>query len=137
MRKILMIYTLIVATFTSCIKNDIPLPVIVPKVTSLEVDGASSVVINSDKRTINITLEEQTDIKRTNIRSISFDNELTEMSWDITGEHDLSKPLAVTLSIYQDYEWIITAEQPIERYFTVEGQVGASEIDAVNRRVVT
>lgn len=132
-----MIYTLIVATFTSCIKNDIPLPVIVPKVTSLEVDGASSVVINSDKRTINITLEEQTDIKRTNIRSISFDNELTEMSWDITGEHDLSKPLAVTLSIYQDYEWIITAEQPIERYFTVEGQVGASEIDAVNRRVVT
>ena len=61
MRKILMIYTLIVATFTSCIKNDIPLPVIVPKVTSLEVDGASSVVINSDKRTINITLEEQTD----------------------------------------------------------------------------
>lgn len=79
-----MIYTLIVATFTSCIKNDIPLPVIVPKVTSLEVDGASSVVINSDKRTINITLEEQTDIKRTNIRSISFDNELTEMSWDIT-----------------------------------------------------
>ena len=70
MRKFLMIYTLIVATFTSCIENDIPLPVIVPKVTALEVDGATSVVINSDKRTIDITLDEPTDIKRTNIRSL-------------------------------------------------------------------
>ena len=137
MRKFLMIYTLLVATFTSCIENDIPLPVIVPKVTSLEVDGATAVVINSDKRTINITLDEQTDIKRANIRSISFDNELTTMSWDITGEHDLSKPLSVTLSIYQDYKWTITTDQPIERYFTVEGQVGASEIDVANHRVVT
>ncbi len=137
MRKFILIYTLILSAFTSCIQNDIPLPVIVPKITSLEVDGATAVVINSDKRTINITLDEQTDIKRTNIREVSFDNELTTMSWDITGEHDLSNPLSVTLSIYQDYNWTITADQPIERYFTVDGQVGASEIDVTNRRVVT
>lgn len=137
MRKFILLYALILTAFTSCIKNDIPLPVVVPKITSLEVDGASAVVINSDKRTVNITLEEQTDIKRTNIRSVSFDNELTTMSWDITGEHDLSSPLSVTLSIYQDYNWTIITEQPIERYFTVEGQVGASEIDVANHRVVT
>ena len=137
MKRFLIIYALIAVAFTSCIENDIPLPVIVPKITSMEVDGATSVVINSDKRTVNITLNEQTDIKRTNIRSVTFDNKQTTMSWDITGEHDLSSALSVTLSIYQDYNWTITANQPIERYFTVEGQVGASEIDVTNRRVVT
>ncbi|MBR3911204.1 MAG: hypothetical protein IKJ48_00880, partial [Alistipes sp.] len=137
MKRFLIIYALIAVAFTSCIENDIPLPVIVPKITSMEVDGTTSVVINSDKRTVNITLNEQTDIKRTNIRSVTFDNKQTTMSWDITGEHDLSSALSVTLSIYQDYNWTITANQPIERYFTVEGQVGASEIDVTNHRVVT
>lgn len=135
-RFYVVIYALVLPLFAGCIENDLPLPVVVPKITSMEVDGASSVVINSDKRTINITLEEQTDIRNTNIRSITFDNELTTMSWDIIGLQDLSKPLSLTLSIYQDYEWVITTEQPIERYFTVDGQVGASTIDVANQRVV-
>ena len=95
MKRFLIIYALIAVAFTSCIENDIPLPVIVPKITSMEVDGATSIVINSDKRTVNITLNEQTDIKRTNIRSVTFDNKQTTMSWDITGEHDLSNALSV------------------------------------------
>lgn len=137
MKKIILFYALTTAILSGCIKNDIPLPVIVAKITALEVDGASSVVINSDKQNVNITLEEPTDIKQTNIRSISFDHDITTASWDITGIHDLSNTLSVTLSTYQDYTWTITTTQPIERYFIVEGQVGASEIDVVNKRVVT
>lgn len=137
MKKIFAICTFLFATLVGCIENDLPYPVIIPKITSMVVDGATAVSINSDQRTVTITLSEPTDIRRVNIREVLFDNEQTTMSWDITGEHDLTSDLSVTLSTYQDYVWTIKAEQPIERYFTVKGQVGASEIDVANRRVVT
>ena len=35
-------------------------------------------------------------------------------SQPLSGEFDLRAPLYVTLSLYQDYEWTIVAEQPIE-----------------------
>lgn len=130
------LYTMLAALLAGCIKNDIPLPVIVPRITAMDVEGASGVAIDSEKRSVRITLDETTDIRNVNIRSIAFDDSSTQMSWDVTGVHDLSDILSVTLSIYQDYVWTITAEQPIERCFTVAGQVGASEIDAVNRRAI-
>ncbi len=130
-------YLLLTLFAGGCIKNDIPLPVVVPRITAMDVEGATAVNIDSEKRKVTITLDETTDIRRVNIRSITFADEATSTSWDITGAQDLSKPIAITLTIYQDYVWTITAEQPIERYFTVNGQVGSSEIDVANRRVVT
>ena len=35
----------------------------------------------------------------------------------------------MVLSLYQDYEWTLRAEQTITRVFTVEGQIGAAEFD--------
>ena len=130
-------YLLLTLFAGGCIKNDIPLPVVVPRITAMDVEGATAVNIDSEKRKVIITLDETTDIRQVNIRSITFADEATSTSWDITGAQDLSKPIAITLTIYQDYVWTITAEQPIERYFTVNGQVGSSEIDVANRRVVT
>ena len=40
---------------------------------------------------------------------------------------DLTKPLQVTLSLYQDYVWTIEANQTIARTFTVTGQVGQAK----------
>ena len=137
MKRVFALFIVLVTSLSGCIENDLPLPVVVPKITSMEVDGASSVVINSEKQNVHITLNEQTDIQKTNISSIAFDNEITTMSWNILGEQDLSQKLSLTLTTYQDYVWTITTEQPIERYFTVEGQVGSSTIDVANRRVVT
>lgn len=137
MKRVFALLIVLATSLSGCIENDLPLPVVVPKITSMEVEGASSVVINSEKQNVHITLEEQTDIQHTNISSIAFDNEITTMSWNILGEQDLTQKLSLTLTTYQDYVWTITTEQPIERYFTVEGQVGSSEIDAVNKRVVT
>ena len=130
-------YLLLTLFAGGCIKNDIPLPVVVPRITAMDVEGATAVNIDSEKRKVTITLDETTDIRSVNIRSITFADEATSTSWDITGAQDLSKPIAITLTIYQDYVWTITAEQPIERYFTVNGQVGSSEIDVANHRVVT
>ena len=37
---------------------------------------------------------------------------------------DLTTPLQITLSLYQDYPWTIIANQTIERIFSVKGQIG-------------
>ena len=130
------LFSLIAVLFAGCIENDIPLPVIHPRITAIDAEGVSDVYINSERQEVVLTLEEQTDIENVTIRSVSFADEQTRASWDLTGTHDLSNKLSVTLSIFQDYVWTISAEQSIERYCTVEGQVGASVIDDVNRRVV-
>lgn len=54
-------------------------------------------------------------------------------SQPLSGEFDLRAPLYVTLSLYQDYEWTIVAEQPIARSFTVAGQIGSTLIDTQAR----
>ena len=49
---------------------------------------------------------------------------------------DLSSPVQVILHLYQDYLWTISAQQQIERYFDVEGQMGETTIDVPGRRVL-
>ncbi|MEG2365598.1 MAG: PCMD domain-containing protein, partial [Alistipes sp.] len=51
----------------------------------------------------------------------------------LEGTFDLRSPLPVTLSLYQDYKWLIVADQPITRTFTVEEQVGETELDLATR----
>ena len=120
----------------SCLKNDIPYPVVEAQFLSLTVDGQSApATIDTKNRVVTIHLSEQVDLKRVNIT----DYKVTEgavLSGDIMGRIDLTRDCVVTLSIYQDYTWRITASQPIERYFSVEGQVGESVIDEKARRVV-
>ncbi|MBR2006689.1 MAG: PCMD domain-containing protein [Alistipes sp.] len=135
--KRLIVYIFLLTTFLGCIKNDLPYPVIVPRITGMDVEGANNVNISSEQQSVIITLDETTDIKNVKIKSISFADERTVSDFDTTISHDLSNAITITLSIYQDYKWKIITEQPIERYFTVEGQVGSSEIDVLNRRVIT
>ena len=102
----------------------------------MQVDGASEVNINSEKQTVEISLNEQTDIRNVAITDVVFSEEQVRTSRSIVGVHDLSEAVEVTLSIYQDYIWTLSAKQEIERYFTVQGQIGSSEIDVANRRAV-
>ncbi len=134
--KRFIVYIFLLVFMAACIKNDIPLPVITPRITALDVEGATKVEINSDEQIIYITLAEKTDIKSVKFNSISFENERTTTSFDTSAVYDLTNEVEFIVSIYQDYEWKIVAEQPIERYFTVKGQVGSTEIDAINRRVI-
>lgn len=135
MKRILIILSSL-AALTGCIKNDIPYPVIVPHITSMEVDGAKSVSLSMDGRMVSIALEEQTDPRKVNVVSFAVDEEMTKLSEPLVGVHDLTDPLTVTLSTYQDYDWTISATKDVERCFTVKGQIGSSHFDAVNRRVI-
>ena len=122
----------------SCVKNDIPYPVVVPHILTLDAEGAKSVDIDNDELTVSIVLEENVDLKNVRINGYTTDieeNRLT-VSDEIAGVHDLTSPWTVTLSTWQDYKWTISAERPVERYFTIEGQVGATVMDVENRRAI-
>ncbi len=109
---------------------------VVPNVTSVTVDGALSVDINNDSRTISIVLDEPLNLQKVKISGIEFDKENVTSVPSVVGVHDLTNPKVLTFKTYQNYEWVISATQPVERYFTVQGQVGPTYIDEVNHRVI-
>ena len=122
---------------SGCISNDIPFPVVVPNITSMEVENAESVEIDSQNRTVTVHMAETADLRAVSIISVKFDNDITTVSSPVEGVHDLTEPLKVTLTTYgTGYEWSIVARREIERYFTVAGQIGSSAIDPVNCRAI-
>ena len=113
------------AVMAACIKNDLPYPRIPQRITSIAAVGQSrDAYIDSLAQDVTIYLEETTDIE--NVRFSEFtlspggesDVNLLE------GTYNLSQPLHITVSRYQTYNWTIVAKQDIERYFSIEGQVG-------------
>lgn len=125
-----------IAGLSSCLENDIPYPRIDLEFISIEAEGqTASAAIDTKDRTVTLTLGEDVDLANVKIKNYSI-TENAEISADITGGIDLSTPYEVVLSLYYDYEWTIKAVQSIERYFILPGQVGASVIDPVGKRVV-
>lgn len=120
-----------------CIKNDIPYPRIQANIRSLDAAGQSSgSVIDSTARTVTVTFPEQVNIYAVDITGYTLTPGAELLDDPFAGPVDLSLPLPVVVRLYQDYNWLIRAEQTVERYFDVEGQVGATVIDAAARRVV-
>lgn len=121
---------------TSCIKNDIPYPVIPLQFLSFEVEGQiGNTTINTDTRTITLQVEETVFLKQVQIKNCSVTEGVTSplKNGDII---DLSSPKSYTLSLYQDYTWTIQAIQEIERTFSVNKQVGKSVFNNTTHQVV-
>ena len=114
----------------SCIQNDIPYPVVAIDILEVKGEGFTCTAsdIDAKLRTVTLHLDEATDISRVPITEIVI-TEGGSASVPLSGEFDLRSDLPVTLSLYQDYEWTLKAEQQIERIFTVESQIGAAEFD--------
>ena len=132
------LFTAIVAMTcaSACIENDVPYPVIKLDIETLEAEGLiGAPVIDNEEHTVKMTLEETTDIRKVHITSVTL-TEGAKSDVAFPGRFDLRMPLYVVLSKYQAFEWVITAEQSIERYFKVDGQIGESVID-VEGRVAT
>lgn len=131
MRKLFRIFVLPLALMSAgCIENDIPYPVVELQILNLAGEGFSA-TIDPQTRSVNLTLDETTDISKVRITEVTYTEE-TQPSMDLIGTFDMRMPLTVTLSLYQDYEWTISAVQPIERYFSVEGQIGETVFDMQN-----
>lgn len=120
---------------SSCLKNDIPFPKILAQFLKFETEDArGGAVIDAKNLTVTVNLTEQANLREV----IVTDYEITEdaeISQDLD-VLDLTNPVQVTLKLYHEYEWTIVANQPIERYFTVAGQIGSSIIDVEGKRVV-
>lgn len=117
---------------TGCIDNDVPYPYVELFITGVEGDGVSKTSISNSSNTVTLTLTEQTDIQNVNITSITC-TDGAELNVDVVGIQDMNMDINVTLSLYQDYYWKITAQQTIERYFTVDKQLAAAVIDETLR----
>lgn len=133
----------------SCIKNDIPYPDVSISIDKVEGEGFSVDNIDLAKRTVTLKLDETTDIQNLKIDKVSYGalvhnttipkEELlaqVRTSKPLTGVFDLRTPLYTTLSLYQDYDWAIIAEQDIEFRFRVDGQVGSPVFDPINRTAI-
>lgn len=129
----------IAALASGCIKNDIPYPRIQACIRTFEAQGTiGPAAIDSAARTVSIALDEATDPAAVRIYTYTLTpgSEVVGGSIAPGAAVDLTSPLSVTLHLYQDWEWTLSATQAIERYFTIDGQVGTSTIDVPGRRVV-
>ena len=127
-RRLLLMLPVLAAV--SCIRNDIPYPVVVLEILGVAGEGFTCEASDIDTKNNIVTLHlaETTDISRVRIDYIALTEGATA-SIPLSGEFDLRADLPVVLSLYQDYEWTLRAEQTITRVFTVEGQIGAAEFD--------
>ena len=128
----------IIGLFVSgCIENDLPYPKIQQNILSLAAKGElSSASIDTKALTAEIHLAENVNIKQVSFSDYTYTDGASSSIDLLEGTYDLSSPMKVVLTNYQSYEWVISATQSIERYFTIAGQIGETTIDPVGHRVV-
>ncbi|MCD8386033.1 MAG: PCMD domain-containing protein [Bacteroidales bacterium] len=123
----------------SCLKNDIPYPRIQANILYISAEGQSRMAqIDSTNRVATLYFPEDANIYEVKIDSFALSPNTTIVEGSLSPDTliDLSETYFVVLSMYQEYLWRIVSSQDIERYFTVEGQIGTSTIDVPGRRVV-
>lgn len=113
--------------------NDLDYPRVVGNIVSLELEGAKEVRIDAASRQVSIVLEEWADINHVTVKACT----LTEgATCEEIGEWlDLSAPVKAVLHTYQDYEWTLSATQPIERYVRCTGQAQDAQFNMETRTV--
>lgn len=124
-------------TIAGCIHNDLPYPRIQANFLTFEVEGAKGVaVIDSANCVVSLNFPEEADIYNIKVLGYTLTPKSHLVGADTITSLDLSEPRRVTLRLYQNYIWTIRGSQEIERYFSVENQVGAATIDVPAQRVL-
>lgn len=119
-----------VSSFTSCLENDIPYARIQPNFTEISAKGQEAPAsIDTTRRTVTFYLPEEVNISDVEIDSYRLAPDVTLVGDTLLRPLDLTTPKTVTLRLYQDWQWTLSARQNIERYFSVEGQIGQTNID--------
>lgn len=137
-------------TLAACIKNDLPKPVVDLFIATLDVEGTNGdIVLDRSTYTATIPLAEETNIEAVKFNTITFgadvvtnvsyeaDASKIEVSKDLNNRViNMAEPEYITLSYFQSYEWKIVATQTINRIWTVNGQIGATEWDLEGHRAI-
>lgn len=136
--SILTAATALLSLITSgCIKNDIPYPRIQQNIIELVAEGeARAAAISNENNEVTVYLEETVDIRNVKFSKYEYTEGAESTPNLLEGTYNLSSPMMVTLFKYYDFDWTIKAQQTIERYFNIEGQIGESIIDPIGHRVI-
>lgn len=94
-----------------CIENDLPYPDIQANFTNIKAEYQDNCAIDTVNRTVKLYLNDSADITNVNITEYTLSEGATLVAPEITGGIDLSKPLNVTLKLYREYNWEISAIQ--------------------------
>ncbi len=150
MTKRLAIILFSALALASCIKNDVPRPVVDLFIASLDVEGTDGeIVLDRSSYTATVPLAEATNIEAVQFNSITYgadvvtninytaDDSKIVVSKDLNNKVvNMSQPEYITLSYFQTFEWKIVATQTINRIWTVDGQIGATEWDIEGHRAI-
>ncbi len=130
---------LLVTGTVSCITDEgIPYPDIQANFAEFTVQNQErTTAIDTVNRRLTVYLDEAADIHAVRVLSYKLTPEGSEtvIPGVFDSPIDLSDTMFVSLKVYREYLWSITARQTIERYFSLEGQIGASEINPENHTV--
>ena len=138
MRKILTCTApcLLAVLLAGCIKNDIPYPRQLGRITAFEVEAQkTAAVIDSTARTVTVDMLDTVDLAEVRLLRLTLsENTKGESLPDSGSILDMTADLKYTLTTWPDqsYEWTVRATQTIERYIKAENQVGEALIDAGN-----
>lgn len=111
----------------SCIENDISYPDAPAWFTSLDLEGQRTVIIDNASCTIDVVMGESADMSHVKVLGYTLTDD-AEVVGGMPEYLDLTDTVQLTLRVYEDYEWTITASQPFERYIRCDNQVGEAEI---------
>lgn len=116
-----------------CIRNDIPYPKKLGKITAFEVQGQlSAAVIDSSALTVTVDMADTVSLDKVRLLRFETTSNTTVTPPLDTAIIDLSEPLQYELATWpgQTYLWTVTATQNIERYIRVRSQIGDAAINA-------
>lgn len=113
--------------------NDLDYPLVVGSIVQLELEDAKEVRIDQAARQVSVVLEEWADMSHVKVKSLQLSE--TATCGEIGEWLDLTRPVKAVLHTYQDYEWTITATQPIARYVHCTGQVQEARFNLETRNV--
>lgn len=120
-------------SLTGCLRNDMDLPTIPGVIYSFEVEGASKVEIDEKAREVHVVLEESADPAAVRFKSMETNPEavfepLPELM-------DLSEPMEILLTTYQEYRWKILSTQPVRRYVVCRNQMREASFNPEQKSV--
>ena len=126
---------LLSALVYGCIENDIPYPYIELKVLDMSVEGQKSVRIDNDTRTVTFDMVESADMSSVEVtKFVVTEGAISPIS--VGSVLNLNEDYKFNLSLYQTFQWTISAKQDIERYFYVEGQIGECRISPGAKKAI-
>ena len=116
----------------SCLEDDMAKPRTLAEFTQMNVENGT-VTIDRDSRTVSIELDELGDLSQVKVTSFSLNDRAYFADGVLPEVLDLTVPYKVTLAMYYDFEWTISASQNVSRYVKCANQVGSAFFDVERR----